>query len=257
MQYTVGSADPREWVSPDAIGDVIRRNGRLCRVIGMYFGGNPESQGEQRVCQWLIVEDVPGEYPLWYAVQTKPRKEASVEVTLDSAGLRVLFPRLLYKYGADLPGRRKPRRGRPRKDPGDGVGRVEPMFPGYLFVLMAKSNAEAWGLLRDNPWVIRVLGTGDEPVPVSDEAIDLILDKSFGSGIVVFHNGRPVWQELEAGARVEITDEPFRGLVGILEKPTSGRKRVRVLLQLMGQEVPVEVDAEGIRAVGQDDEDGE
>lgn len=248
VQYTVGSADPQKWVSLGAIGNVIRYGGKLCRVLGMYFGGDPELRnGEQRLHQWLIVEDAPGEYPFWYAVQTKPRKEAAVEMSLSGAGLTVLLPWVMYERRPEGTGGQKAKRGRPRKRPEVAVTRTEPLFPGYLFVLLASSEHERWHLVRRTAGVIRILGVGEEPVPVPDEAIDLILDKSFGSGILVFRNGRPAWEELEAGARVEITEEPFRGLVGILEKPTSGRRRVRVLLQLMGQEVPVEVDAGSLK----------
>jgi len=250
VPYTVGTADRSLWLSPAAIGRVIRRNGKLCRVVGMYFGGDPNRpQHEQQLHQWLILEDVEGEYPLWYAVQTKPRKEASVEASLESQGIELLFPRLVYRNRRQAGRQGGSKRGRPRTTPAPVLEKVEPMFPGYLFVLLARSAKDAWEVVRSNPWVIRIVGTGDEPVPVPDEAIDLIMETSFGSGFVVFDNRRPVWQDLKAGTRVEITSEPLRGLVGILEKPTSGRKRVRVLLQLMGQEVPVEVDAASVRAV--------
>lgn len=251
VQYTVGSSYPQQWVSPESIGGVIRYQGKACRLLGMYFGGNPDLEdGSQRLHQWLILEDLAGDYPSWYAVQTRPRKESAVEAALDGEGVTVLLPRFVFQVGPGARGSRKRRRGRPRKDtaPRD---RVEPMFPGYLFVQLAPSEQEKWQAVRRNPWVVRILGTGEEPVPVPDEAIDIILEKSFGSGIVVFRDGRPAWRDLEAGTRVEITQEPFRGLVGILEKPTSGRRRVRVLLQLMGHEVPVEVDAGSLRPVGE------
>jgi transcription antitermination factor NusG len=252
LQYTVGSSDPKKWVGVDAIGAVIRYEGKLCRVLGMYFGGDPEAPaGEQRLHQWLIVEDVPGDYPLWYAVQTKPRKEQPVESSLSDQGLTVLLPWVVYERSR-VASTRKARPGRPRKNPELAVSRTEPLFPGYLFVQLAPSDHERWHLVRRTPGVVRILGTGDEPVPVPDDAIELILEKSFGSGIIVFRDGRPAWRDLEAGTRVEITEEPFRGLVGILEKPTSGRKRVRVLLEMMGQEVPVEVDAGSVKAVEDD-----
>lgn len=252
MQYTVGTTDRSQWLSPTALGQVIRRNGKLCRVLGIYFGGDPDRPAhEQQLHQWVILEDVQGDYPFWYAVQTKPRKESSVAASLEGQGVQLLFPRLVYRKNS---GSRSgvSKRGQPRATSASMIEKVEPMFPGYLFVLLAQSEADAWEAVRSNPWVIRIVGTGDEPVPVPDEAIDLIMDTSFGSGLVVFDGGRPVWQDLKAGTRVEITSEPLRGLMGILEKPTAGRKRVRVLLQLLGQEVPVEVDVGSVKAVEDD-----
>jgi transcription antitermination factor NusG len=198
------------------------------------------------------LEDADDRSSFWYAVQTKPRKESSVEAALVQEGLEVLFPRLVHRARCDRRRKRQPRRGRPPKNPLGAPEKVEPLFPGYLFVLLARSDVRSWEVVRANPWVIRVLGTGDEPVPVPDEAIDIIMERSFGSGIVVFENSRPVWRELEAGTRVRITEEPLRDLEGILEKPTSGQRRVRVLLQLMGQQVPVVVDVGSIRPVAED-----
>lgn len=249
MQYTVALQDRSTWLSPLAIGRVVRRGGKLCRVLGMHFGADPDLPLEERkLCQWLILEDVDAGSWFWYALQTRPRKEGAVEAALAHDGLEVLFPRLLYRSRPERKGGR-PRRGRPRKNPAGACDRLEPLFPGYLFVLLTKSDARGWELVRANPWVVRVLGTGEEPVPVPDVAIDLIMERSFGSGIVVFENRRPAWRELDAGTRVQITEEPLRDLVGILEKPTAGRKRVRVLLQILGRQVPVEVDVGSVKAV--------
>ncbi|HHY95394.1 MAG TPA: hypothetical protein GX513_10360 [Firmicutes bacterium] len=249
MQYTVALPDRSTWLSPLAIGRVVRRGGKLCRILGVYFGADPGLPLEERkICQWLILEDVDNRSSFWYVLQARPRKEESVEAALGHEGLEVLFPRLLYRSRPEPKGRH-PRRGRPPKNTAGVCDKLEPLFPGYLFVLLARSDVRGWDLVRTNPWVLRVLGTGDEPVPVPDEAIDIILERSFGSGIVVFENSRPAWRELEAGARVQITEEPLRDLVGILEKPTSGRNRVRVLLQILGQEVPVDVDVASLRPV--------
>jgi len=255
VRRLIDISDPEEWLRPEQVGGVVRWSSGPCRVLGMYVvGRKPDEDGHGGcgLCQLCVVEDVPhDQVPAWYAVQTRPGKEVSAELTLVRDGLDVLLPRMVFLDRRRVAGKRKPR-GRPPAEPAGVRQRVEPMFPGYLFARLTPGWPESWQRLRDNPWVLRVLGTGDEPVPVPDAAVDLIMEKSLGSGIVVFRNGRPAWKDLAAGTRVEITEEPFRGLVGVLEKPTSGRTRVRVLLQLMGQEVPVEVDAGSVKAVEDD-----
>lgn len=242
-------AESRDWLKVEQVGTVVRLPSGPRRVLGLWFVGDGVrcGRGGCGLRQMCVVQEVPDELvPAWYAVQTRPAKEVSAEVTLMRDGLDVLLPRLVF-----LDTRRVKRRsrGRPPDEPSGVRQRVEPMFPGYLFVQLTPGWVEGWQRLRSNPWVLRVLGTGDEPVPVPDAAVELIMEKSLGSGIVVFRSGRPAWKELDAGTRVEITEEPFRGLLGILEKPTAGRKRVRVLLEIMGQEVPVEVDAGSVKAV--------
>lgn len=252
MREFVEKTESGEWVAAERVGRIVRGAASPCRVLGVYFVGNG-SAGRGRegrtVRQVCILEEVPWrEVPSWYALQTRPGKEVSAEVTLMRDGLNVLLPRLVFLDSRGAVGKRRPR-GRPRERSPGTAQRVEPLFPGYLFVRLAAGWEHGWHRVRVNPWVLRVLGTGNEPVPVPDEAVELIMEKSQGSGIIVFRNGRPAWKDIKAGTRVEITAEPFRGLMGILETPTSGRKRVRVLLELLGQEVPVEVDAGSVRAV--------
>lgn len=246
MREFVEKVRVAEWFPAEQVGRVVRGAASARRVLGVYFVGDGRARPVRQVC---IVEEVPWqEVPSWYALQTRPGKEVSAEVTLARDGLNVLLPRVVFLDTRGGPAKRR-RRGRPRENSPEGTQRVEPLFPGYLFVRLAPARADGWHAVHGNPWVLRVLGTGDEPVPVPDEAVELIMEKSQGSGVIVFRNGRPAWRDLVAGTRVEITSEPFRGLVGILETPTSGRKRVRVLLRLLGQEVPVEVDAGAVRAV--------
>ena len=48
------------------------------------------------------------------------------------------------------------------------------MFPGYLFVQM-KPDEASWYLLRRLPGVAKLVGTRNEPTPVSQDEIDRIL----------------------------------------------------------------------------------
>ena len=52
--------------------------------------------------------------------------------------------------------------------------KVKKMFPGYLFVQM-KPDETAWYLLRRLPGVAKLVGTENEPTPVSEEDINRVL----------------------------------------------------------------------------------
>ena len=156
----------------------------------------------------------------WYAVQTKPRVEEQVALRLRQyCRLHVFLPKLA------VPKRRRNRR----------ITAIEMLFPSYMFVYMTLDPGPWYGV-KWTPGVKGIVGTGDQPVPVPDEAIGLLMDRCMSEEIIPW---RPVYP---AGTHVRITHGPFAGLVGILERPATRQERVRVLLHLLGGQVPVEVE---------------
>ena len=119
-----------------------------------------------------------------------------------------------------------------------GPARLEPLFPGYLFVRMQAIdvNPSLWNLLRWTPGVRRILGTDGMPAPMPMDAIEVIQARISELGFV-----RPGIR-YTTGARVRIRSGPLAGLAGIFDRPMSRTGRVRVLLELLGQLRRAEVD---------------
>lgn len=162
----------------------------------------------------------PGTLERWYVVQTKPRREERVVSWLNQRGRLPLF----------LPRLESIRRARGRR-----VRSVEPLFPSYLFVRVAPAT-EHWNMVRWAPGVKRIVGVGDQPVPVPDEAVELVKARCQADGVIP-------WQPtLAPGTRVRITNGPLAGLVGVLDRPASRAERVHVLLELLRTVATVEVD---------------
>jgi len=163
----------------------------------------------------------------WYAVQTKARAEEQVALRLRAVSrLRVFVPKLA------VPRRRRNRR----------ITAIEMLFPSYLFVHMTLDPGR-WYAVKWTPGVRGIVGTGDVPVPVPDEAIQLLVGRCLAEEIIPW---RPVYA---VGTHVRITHGPFAGLVGILERPATRQERVRVLLNLLGGCVPVEVEVTDLEQV--------
>jgi len=155
----------------------------------------------------------------WYAVQTKPRCEEQVVLWLQH---RSQVPLYLPKLESIRRWRRQ------------SVRRVEPLFPSYLFVRMSL-EPDQWNAVRWTPGVKRIVGTGDVPVPVPDEAVEIIKARC--------QDGIMPWEpRIRPGAHVRITDGPFAGLVGVLDRPASRAQRVCVLLSLLRTVATVEID---------------
>ena len=166
----------------------------------------------------------------WYAIQTKPRKESSVQAALGQAGIEAYSPRIRKPIG----------RANPK------AWRESPLFPGYLFARF-EFGAE-YPRVRWTPGLVRVVMSGGTPLTVSEAMLSSVreLEKE-GIRLLL----RPVrWKP---GARVRVNQGPFTGFEGQVAATLKGGDRVRILLELFRRQVALECDTSqlrGLAAVG-------
>lgn len=159
----------------------------------------------------------------WYAIQAKSHNEA-----------RVLDHLTQKEIPAFLPLIEVVRRYRNRC-----LARLEPLFPCYLFVQLERidCNPVTWNAVRWTPGVKSILGSGEVPLPVPDPVIGAIRERITQLGFV-----RPGLR-FSPHDRVVIRRGPLAGLEAVFERPLSGLTRVHVLMELLGQQRRVQVDA--------------
>lgn len=162
----------------------------------------------------------------WYVVQVKPRQEGRVQRRLALSTLPTFLPFIEVSR----------RRGSARAQC------LEPLFPRYLFVRLASMHSDpaSWNVVRWTPGVVSILAVGDTPVPVPDTFVLAIEERTSEHGFV----RQP--SSLVNGARVRICSGPFVDLKAVFDRPASRSGRVRVLLQLLGQPTPVEIDEDDL-----------
>jgi transcriptional antiterminator RfaH len=146
----------------------------------------------------------------WYTLYTKPNAEYQVAATLRGRGVQTYLPEVDSRKGSQ------------------GRGRA-PFFPCYLFVSLDFKAAGLSGV-QWTPGLRRIVAFGDQPVPVADEVINLIMCKL---GEIEADGGWPA-HSFKPGDTVRITDGPLQGLLAIFEGPTTPAQRVRVLLTILG-----------------------
>ena len=111
------------------------------------------------------------------------------------------------------------------------------MFPGYILVEMIMTD-EAWYIVRNTPGVTGFIGSsgkGAKPTALMPNEIDKILINMGMSRV-------DVDAELKVGSRVSIVDGPFKGMEGNIDTIDTENSRLTVLIDLFGQETPVEVE---------------
>jgi len=161
----------------------------------------------------------------WFVIQTKPGNEHRVEVNLSNQEMEVFLPLLeSFQYSSQKM-----------------IQRIKPLFPNYLF---AKLDIEAhYYKVKWTRGVSKILGIGSEPTPISEKVIQTIKERMGENNLVRLDDG------LAQGVVVQFTSGPFKDLMGVFDKKMSDGKRVKVLLNLIGVDVPVQVSRYQIKKV--------
>lgn len=165
--------------------------------------------------------------PQWYVLQSKSRKEATLDALVRSARYETYFPQIPV-------GRRSPR--------------LSPYFPGYLFVL-ADLRITGESALRWMPFSYGLVHLGGEPAAVPSllvQAVRARVDE-------VRERGDLVQDQLMPGDRVLIRDGAFEGYEGIFESRIDGSERVRILLKMISDRyLPAEISSDTLEKVAPD-----
>lgn len=121
----------------------------------------------------------------------------------------------------------------------DGVKKekVKKLFPGYVLVEMIMSD-EAWYVVRNTPGVTGFIGSsgkGAKPIPLLPNEIDRILGQMGMSRL-------ELGNEINEGDKVKIISGPFTSMYGRIESIDLEHQKLKVLVDLFGQDTSVEVD---------------
>jgi transcriptional antiterminator RfaH len=159
----------------------------------------------------------------WYVVQTKPGDEHRVETHLLNQEIETFLP--LHEthqyYGGKM------------------FQRIKTLFPNYLFARLDLKLH--YYNVKWTRGVSKILGTGDGPVPISEKVVQTIREKVGKDNLVKLE------EEWKEGDIVQITSGPFKELTGIFQKRVSDKGRVRILLSLIGVDIPVQISQWQIR----------
>ena len=158
----------------------------------------------------------------WFCARTKPKHEHIAAANLGrNLGLEVFNPRLRM----DRPTQR-------------GVVRaVEPLFPCYIFVRCASSE---FSNIRFVNGISSLVHFGDKIPSVPDSVIEGL------RACFEDEEPLPVEDRLFPGAEVTVGDGAFRGLQAIVLRMLPAKRRVQVLLDILGRPTLVEVDRQSV-----------
>ena len=163
------------------------------------------------------------ESPAWYCARTKPKHEHIAAANLrKNLSLEVFHPRLRIE--------RATRR---------GVVRVsEPLFPCYIFFRCLID--EKLDEIQRTSGVSTVIHFAHKIPKIADAVIEELKECFEGEETMT------VEDRLSPGDEVVVVDGAFRGMSAFVLRVMPARKRVQVLLDVLGRPTPAEVDEDSV-----------
>ena len=160
----------------------------------------------------------------WFVIRTKTGEERRAEGNLLNQEIETFLP--LFKNHTYRNGKT--------------IQTIKPLFPNYLF---ARFNLDLhYTKVRWTRGVSRVLGNREGgPVPIAEAVVQTIRDRVGKDKLIDLEDG------VKEGDAVQITSGPLKDLIGVFQKKMSGKDRVKILLNLIGMEVPVQISRWQIR----------
>lgn len=125
------------------------------------------------------------------------------------------------------------------------VQRRAPLFPGYVFVGLDPARG-SWRSVNATRGITRLLAFGTRPAVVPCGLIAGLMRRCDDQGRLVARGD--ACPPPAPGARVSLARGPFAGFVATVER-IDPERRIRVLLEFMGQKTAAEVRAEDLRLV--------
>lgn len=150
----------------------------------------------------------------WYALQYKPAQGDRALTHLQNQDIACFYPKITVE----------------KIKAGKRTKKLEPLFPGYIFVSLEQTDP-VWAKLRSTRGVLRIVGFANKPAAIGDDVIQHIKD-SLDS--VAEQGG------IKPGQAVQLNEGPFEGINAIFQA-YDGEARAIVLINFMQKQQTVKV----------------
>ena len=166
----------------------------------------------------------------WYVVHTYSGYENKVKTDLE----KTIKNRELEEYFFDII---VPMEEQIEIKDGKRKTNLKKVFPGYVLIKMIVTE-ESWYIVRNTRGVTGFVGSGTDPIPLTDEEI-----RAMGFEDV------PVNIDYDINEQVQIMNGAFEGFVGTVQEINKEKNKVKVLVSMFGRETPVELEFSQVQKV--------
>ncbi|WP_100641493.1 transcription/translation regulatory transformer protein RfaH [Marinobacter salexigens] len=156
----------------------------------------------------------------WYALQHKPAQGDRALAHLQNQDIACFYPKIQVE----------------KIKAGKRTQKLEPLFPGYLFVNLEQTDP-AWAKLRSTRGVLRVVSFANKPAAIADEVIQQVKN---GLDSVQKQGG------LKPGEAVQLGEGAFEGINAVFQA-YDGEERAIVLINFMQKQQRIKVPVSVLR----------
>ena len=107
---------------------------------------------------------------------------------------------------------------------------LKKVFPGYVLVKMIVTE-ESWYIVRNTRGVTGFVGSGTDPIPLTDEEI-----RSMGIDKTEYNI------DYDVNDSIRVIDGPLKDFIGVVQEINKEKHKVKVLVSMFGRETPVELE---------------
>ena len=168
--------------------------------------------------------------PKWYVVHTYSGYENKVKTDLE----KTVKNRELEEYIFDIV---VPMEEQIEIKDGKRKTNLKKVFPGYVLVKMIVTE-ESWYIVRNTRGVTGFVGSGTDPIPLTEEEI-----RKRGFELT------EVNVDYEVNDSVKILNGPLENFVGVVQEINKEKHKVKVLVSMFGRETPVELEFSQVQKV--------
>lgn len=168
--------------------------------------------------------------PRWYVVHTYSGYENKVKTDLE----KTVKNRELEDYFFDIV---VPMEEQIEIKDGQRKANLKKVFPGYVLVKMIVTE-ETWYIVRNTRGVTGFVGSGTDPIPLTDEEISAMGFEDASISV-----------DYDVNDSVQILNGPFKDSIGTVQEINKEKHKVKVLISMFGRETPVELEFSQIQKV--------
>ena len=166
----------------------------------------------------------------WYVIHTYSGYEnkvaSSIEKAVENRGFQELIPEVKVPTETVVELKDNKKREVERK-----------IYPGYVMVKMEMTD-DTWYVVRNIRGVTGFVGPGSKPVPLTEEEV-LRLGVETKEYVI----------NIEIGDSVRVNTGYMEGFIGTVESIEPGNNLLRVLVSMMGKDVPVELELDQVQTL--------
>lgn len=184
----------------------------------------------------------------WYVVHTYSGMENRVRQNIEMRSTTLTGGENIYEVVVPTEEAFEIRGGQRKK-----VTRV--VVPGYCMVRMDMTD-ESWSIVRHTPSVTGFVGYDNTPVPLDLDEVEQMLRPAVITKVSAESavNTRTEKKKIEVvdfaeGDSVVVTDGPFASMHATITEINVNTQRLKVLVEIMGRETPLELDFSQVQKV--------